>query len=205
MAMTREEPQAQVETISTPQQPVWANLQEILEAGLRQHQAGQLAEAERLYRQVLAMDASHADALHLLGVIANQVGRNDIAVELIGKAVEINPTVAVYHCNLGKALQDLGRRNDAVAAYNTALGFEPGFPEVHYNLGKALQDLGRRDEAAAAYRQAIDCQPDFVEAHYNLGSVLQELGRSTRRLPPITMPSVASRIMPRPIPISAPS
>ena len=126
MAMDREEHRAQVETISTPQQPSWANLQEVLEAGLRQHQAGQLAEAERLYRQVLAVDANHADALHLLGVIAYQVKQHDIAVELIGKAIKINPTVAAYHSNLSNTLKALGRLDEAVAACNNAIRLPAG-------------------------------------------------------------------------------
>jgi hypothetical protein len=57
---------------------------EVLGEGIRHHQAGRLSEAEACYRRVLAVQPDHADALHLLGVIAHQVKRHDIAVDLIG-------------------------------------------------------------------------------------------------------------------------
>ena len=53
-------------------------------AGLAHHQQGRLAQAETHYRETLALQPDHADALHLLGVIASQVGRHDVAVDLIG-------------------------------------------------------------------------------------------------------------------------
>jgi hypothetical protein len=61
-------------------------VQEMFAAALRHHQAGHLSEAERLYRQVLLADSHHADALHFLGVLAHQAGRNEAAVDMIGKA-----------------------------------------------------------------------------------------------------------------------
>jgi len=56
-------------------------------AGLAHHQAGRLAQAETLYRETLALEPDHADALHLLGVLASQIGRHDVAVELIDRAI----------------------------------------------------------------------------------------------------------------------
>ena len=149
----------------------------MLKAGLRHHQTGQLAEAERLYRQVLAIDARHTDALHLLGLIAHQVGQNNIAVELIGKAIEISPAFAAYHANLGIVLQALGRPDKAAAAYNAAIRLQPDFTEAYSNLGNTLLDLERLDDAVAAYNAAIRLQPDFAQAHSNLGNALQHLGQ----------------------------
>jgi Flp pilus assembly protein TadD len=77
-----------------------ATIAEAFAAALRRHQAGQLAEAEALYRQILAVDPRHADSLHLLGVIAHQVGKHEIAVDLIGQALAINGSAAQYRNNL---------------------------------------------------------------------------------------------------------
>lgn len=78
-------------------------LQQAFELALGHHQSGRLAEAEALYRQVLAAEPRHADALHMLGVLAHQVGRNDVAAELIGQAIVVAPGVADFHSNLGEA------------------------------------------------------------------------------------------------------
>ena len=70
-----------------------------LQIAVQHHQAGRLAEAEALYRKVLAQLPGNGDALHLLGVIALQTGGLDAALELIGKALEIRPNDAVFHVN----------------------------------------------------------------------------------------------------------
>jgi protein O-GlcNAc transferase len=57
---------------------------------MKHHQAGNLAEAERLYRLILQEDPPHGDALHLLGVLQHQSGRNAAAVELIQSAIAQN-------------------------------------------------------------------------------------------------------------------
>ena len=152
-------------------------LQDLFAEALGHHQAGRLPQAEQGYRRVLELEPRHADALHLLGLIAHQVGRNDIAVELIAQAIGIDGSFPVYRSSLGAALAGLGRAEDAVAAYNDAIRLKPDYAEAHSNLGNAFQDLGRLDEAVAAYEAAIAFKPDFIEAHYNLGHVLQALGR----------------------------
>src|SRR5437867_1473861 len=52
------------------------SIPQAFEVARAHHQSGRLAEAEAIYRQILAVEPRHADALHLLGVIAHQVGRN---------------------------------------------------------------------------------------------------------------------------------
>lgn len=169
-------PRAQIQTLPTPHPPSLPDLPALLETGLRHHRAGQLAEAELVYRQVLTIDASHADALHLLGAVAYQAGQYRLAVETIGKAIAIKPDIAAYHANLGTALKALGRLDEAIAAYKAAIGCQPGFAAAHANLGNVLKKAGRLDEAVAAYNDAIGCDPDFAEAYTSLGNALQDLG-----------------------------
>jgi Tfp pilus assembly protein PilF len=88
-------------------------LAETFALALQQHQDGDHHQAERLYRQVLHADAAHADAWHLLGVLASQRGQPDLAREHIGRALALRPDVAAFHLNHGVALQALGRRAEA--------------------------------------------------------------------------------------------
>ena len=148
-------------------------IQALLGNGLRLHQAGRLAEAERIYRQLLSMDARQADGLHLLGMIEYQSGRRDAAVELIRKAIAIDKTQAPYHSNLGTILQAQGKLEEAAEYYRSALALQPQLAEAHYNLGNAFHAQDKLEDAAACYERALALRPDLAEAHYNLGNALQ--------------------------------
>ena len=152
-------------------------IQQALDLGIQHHMAGDLGKAEGLYQQVLQADPKQPVALHLLGVIAHQVSRNDIAVDLIGKAVAIRPGYAEAHSNLGLALQGLGKPDQAAASYHQAITIKPDYAEAHNNLGNALRQLGKLDEAVASYDKALAIKRDFAEAHANLGDALADLGR----------------------------
>ena len=150
---------------------------EFLERGLTHHHAGRLDEAEACYRRALADQPDHADALHLLGVIAHQLKRHDVAVTLIGQAIRQNGQNPFYFSNLGIALQNQGKLDEAIAAYRHAIGIKPDYAEVHSNLGIALKSQRKLDEAIAACRRAISIKPDYVEAHSNLGNALKDQGK----------------------------
>ena len=77
------------------------------------HKKGLLAEAKEIYLDILKTHPKHFQALHLLGVIAEQKKNSQLAVELIGEAIEVNPGVAEAHYNLGNALGTLGNRDEA--------------------------------------------------------------------------------------------
>jgi protein O-GlcNAc transferase len=157
-------------------------VQELFALALKKHQAGHFSDAERLYRQILQTDSRHTDALHFLGVLAHQAGRNDMAVDLIGKAIAQNGRVPGFHINLGNALKAQGKFPEAAAAYAYALSLKPDNVAAHYSLGVALHAQGKLPEAAAAYRRALSLKPDHAEAYTNLGNVLQAQGKPDEAL-----------------------
>ena len=129
-------------------------------------------EAEQLCRHVTENDPNDADAWHLMGLIARDTSRDDLAVDCLRKAVELKPDFAEAFHNLGKTLRRQGRLDDAIANLSHALLLRPDFAEAHHHLGLALDQQGKPAEAEACYRQAVQIQPDFAEAHFSLGSVL---------------------------------
>ena len=153
------------------------NTQQSLDLAIQHHKAGDLPQAEGIYQQILQTEPNQPVALHLLGVLARQVGRNEDAVELINKAVAINPDYAEAHNNLGNALKDLGRADEAAASYRKALAINPDFAEAYSNLGSTLKDLDQLVEAVESYHKALAINPEFVEAHSNLGHMLKGMGR----------------------------
>ena len=154
-----------------------ATISEALAIAVRHHQAGRLQAAEQIYRQILAVEPTHADALHLLGVVANQSGQHATAIECIARAIALRGTEAAFHNNLGEAYRALRRTPEAVARYRRALELKPDFAEAHYNLGLALKEQGMVDEAVACYRRALELKPDYAKAHNNLGNAFREQGK----------------------------
>ena len=123
--------------------PLTAKLAEIQASGFAHHQAGRLPQAEACYRSVLAAEPSDVNALHLLGVLARQMGQHRAAVDLISKAVALNDRVPELHSNLGNALMDLGRTAEAEASYRRALALRPDYAAAHNNLGNVPAKPGR--------------------------------------------------------------
>jgi len=150
---------------------------EALALAVRHHQAGNLRQAEDLYRQVLQTDPRNADAWHLLGVAEHHAGRNEAALQTIGKAITLDGRQAVFHSNLGMVYRALGRPAEALGCYDRALRLNPAYANAHNNRGIVLQDQGRLAEAAACYREALRLRPDHAEAHSNLGTVLKAQGQ----------------------------
>jgi predicted O-linked N-acetylglucosamine transferase (SPINDLY family) len=148
-----------------------------MHTALKHHRAGRLADAEAIYRQVLAQRPDHAEALHLLGVLAGQVGRTDAAIDLIRRAIVVNPGSAEYHNNLGETYRRTGQSDRAIACFRRAIELRPDLGMAHNNLGSALQAVGRPEESIAAFRRLSQLQPASAEAHCNLGVALHKADR----------------------------
>lgn len=161
----------------TEGQEVKSTISEALALAAGHHQAGRLPEAERIYREILLEDSHNANALHSLGLIAIQTGNRETAIDLIGRAIEIEPELAEAHNNLGNALKAQGTLDEAVACYQQALRIKPDYAEAHSNLGIALKAQGKLDEAVASYREALRIKPDYAKAHNNLGITLKNQGK----------------------------
>ena len=155
-----------------------SSLAKALSDAFEHHAHGRLAEAEAGYRSVLQSVPDQPDALHRLGLIAHQVGRDETAVDLIDRAITINPAHPTYYNDAGIVLHALGRYDAAVARYRQALALAHAYPRAHNGLGIALHDQGRFDEAIASFRTALSLKPDYADAQNNLANVLREQGRA---------------------------
>jgi predicted O-linked N-acetylglucosamine transferase (SPINDLY family) len=152
-----------------------AQLSQAFKVALDHHHAGRLADAEAIYRQILKHHPEHADALHLLGLIAHNMARYDDAINLIERAVTLQADRELFHHNLAQAyaaraetIRAAGKLDDAVASYRKAIEHHPQRAEFHNNLGILLVILGRVDEAIAAYRAALALPSPHPQTHSNL-------------------------------------
>ncbi len=149
----------------------------MLNAAIALHQKGQLQQAKAGYEALLALQPQHYQALHLLGLVAAQTGNYAVAVELIGKAIELFPHNADFYVNRGNALRALKQLDAAVAHYDQAITRKPDHAEAFANRGVALQELQQLEAAVASYNKAITLNPRNVGACSNRGMALHRLGQ----------------------------
>lgn len=143
----------------------------------RQHLiAGFLAEAEMSCRTALATDPVHAEATHLLGVIALKANRPVEASELFTQAIALDGENFQYRNSLGVLLYGCSRFAAAELCFRMAVTLNPDDAVSQNNLGNALRALGRLAEAEARFREAVELNPHYAEGHNNLGNTLRELG-----------------------------
>jgi predicted TPR repeat methyltransferase len=141
------------------------------------HRAGNLGEAEALYRRILAGDPRNPDALHFLGVLMHQRARSQEAQRLIRAAIAAAPAYAEAHLNLGNVLKECGDLDGAEACYRRVLALRPGSADAENNLGAVLRASGRDADALAAFARALAVDADHADAHLNLGNALRRQGR----------------------------
>src|SRR4051812_22071039 len=116
------------------------------------HRAGRLREAEGIYRQILAFNPKHPDALYRLGLIAASVGELEAATDLIARAAYEAPGCAEFHVNLGVLKLQQGQRDQATQASDAALALAPRELQTLAALGGALKAIGRTNDAIRCCR-----------------------------------------------------
>lgn len=165
--------------VNQPQrrQPGPSDVRSLLSQALSLHQAGQLTEAEELYRKLLAIDPCQFDGRHLLGLVHFQRGDCAEAVRHFDLAIAIKPNAAAAYNSRAAALNALKRFDEAVACCDKALALKPDFGEALTNRGFAFVELRRFAEALASCDKAIALRPNVPEAFNNRGNALKELDR----------------------------
>ncbi len=153
------------------------NIDNVFQTAVQHHQNGQDSQARELYLKILEVRPDHADASHLLGLIAHKNGDYDDALSLIDKAIRIFPQNPIYHYNRGNVFIAQRKYDKAIECYSQAFKIKPDYTEAYNNTGSALKDQGKPEQAVEHYRKAIEITPNYLEAHYNMGVVLGELRR----------------------------
>jgi predicted O-linked N-acetylglucosamine transferase (SPINDLY family) len=150
--------------------------EKLLAAGMEHHRLGNLAEAERIYRQVLGANANHPAALQLLGVLAHQTGHLDAAMTLLRRAVDLESGSTDSHNSLGELYRTLGRHDLALAHFESAVARDPNNAPARVNLGNALHAGGGGENLRHAQehlRAAVRLAPS-AGSYCDLGTVLVE-------------------------------
>jgi len=156
------------------------NVQRTFEQGVAQHRAGQVVNAERLYREVLEADRNHEQASFLVAAIAIESDRSREAVPVLERLTALYPTNANYFANLGEAYRRLRDYERAAGALARAVSLNPELPQAHFNLGLVTRALGEVTLAIQAFERASELKPDNAQIQYGLARALSDSGEHAR-------------------------
>jgi predicted TPR repeat methyltransferase len=160
----------------TDEQPSEIGIDDALRLAIGMHRAGQLDDAEKLYKRIIEAAPDHPDAMHYYGLMLHHRYRSDAGLALIERSIALDPTPGRYN-NLGNALVERERVNEAIDAYAESVKLHAQNADAYNNLGLLQRSLGHIEEAEAAYAKALEADPNNRMALVNLGNLHNAEGR----------------------------
>lgn len=146
--------------------------QDKFQAAVQAHHAGNIDGAAQLYRAVIAEQPHHADALHMLGIIARQKGNTELALKLIEASLAVKPDMALAWYNRALMLRGLGRSDEALYSIQQAVAVDAGLGDAWDMAGTLYREHGQLDEAAIHHAKAVALQPDNIRYRSNYAILL---------------------------------
>ena len=146
-----------------------------IQSALIFHEKKDFIQALAIYQTIVDKDPAHFQALNLIGLANQQLGRELEALSAFERALEVKSNHPLTHSAAGASALKLGQIAVAIEHLNNALTLAPSDTQALINKGIALHKLGRLNEASRVYLQAISVDPQQAPAYYNLGCTLQEL------------------------------
>jgi tetratricopeptide (TPR) repeat protein len=133
-----------------------------------------------LAEHALQVTRNNYVAHFLLAGDSREAGDLDAAERHLRLALEIAPSYARAHQELGGVLADQDRHDEAIIHFETAIQLWPDYAVAHYNLGVSLARKGQIDRALEHYEQAVRIRPDYAAARNNLGNIYLRRGDPER-------------------------
>lgn len=152
-------------------------IQQALDLAIQHINAGRMAEAGDVCQQILASFPQHWPAMHLLAIAKYRTGDAPGGIELLRRAVTIEPNAADCYNNLGEMLRSLGRLDEAEQCYTRCIQLNPQSSATYSNLGELHRQQGKLDQAIACQQRAIQLSPNDATPHMNLGVALHDSRR----------------------------
>jgi glycosyltransferase involved in cell wall biosynthesis/tetratricopeptide (TPR) repeat protein len=149
---------------------------DVLAMARQADQRGDVAAAERLYRELVAQRPQMHEAAYELGILLYKNKRGGEGIPFLEMAVRAAPERAYYHADLGVLYKSLDRLEARHACYRRALALEPSHYAMLMNLGAALHDLGDARGAERACQRSLRLVPDHYGALTNLANAQVKLG-----------------------------
>jgi tetratricopeptide (TPR) repeat protein len=140
----------------------------------------QIPQAAEVLRNVLARDKEHFAANYYLGMLHHQENRNNLAIPLLEKAVEVRPGVFEAAINLGIIQREEGLLEAAQLNLENAVTIRPDSAAAHITLGMLLMDRNELDAALSEVERGLQLEPDNPDTLAKLGMLMQIRGEADK-------------------------
>lgn len=149
--------------------------QALLSHGMKLHKAKKIAEAKSIYLKVLTQEPNNADLLQLLGILHNDSGEYDIALNYFLKVKALKPRIPQLYFNMALAYKRTEDYEQAITCYKKAVHLNPNYVEAYYKLAGLYNALKNWQGAVECYNKIIDLKSNHLDAWLELGAVMHTL------------------------------
>jgi tetratricopeptide (TPR) repeat protein len=146
-------------------------------AGYLLFKGGLYTEARVRARAVLEKEPKNVRALLLLGNCLAGLKDSEDAVDVLSRAVSLDPESAGVYTNLGVIQLSIHDKTDAEAAFQRAVEVSKGSAEAYIGLGNFYRAVGDRPAAERAFKQALAASPQGVAANEAMAALYLEWNR----------------------------
>jgi tetratricopeptide (TPR) repeat protein len=122
------------------------------------------------------------DEAYAVGLVLENLGRGDDAMEMFRLAADLKPQFGEAHHKLAGHLRIRGETEKSIRHYELSVEASPNLAEFRCNLANALRLAGYEDRALVSVRQAIELKPELAEAHNVLGAIWKDRRRPSDAL-----------------------
>lgn len=140
---------------------------------------GRMKEAEAIASNLLRAAPDEPRVLQLGAIVAFRLERRPLAIQLLEKAIRLEPRTSLYYRNISEMYRQVGRLDDALAAAAQAVSLLPGDPIALHNLAIIHHGRGELDQSLVCSRRAVALKPDMAGAHFAIGETLLLRGEMT--------------------------
>jgi len=116
------------------------------------------------------------------GITLAQMGKKDKALEVMRKAVQLNPKKADLLINVATLLNEIDEHKEAILMADKALAQRPNFPEALNAKAIAIAKMGNVNEALRLTTMAANQKPDYLPFQFNLVHLYMFKGKQEQAL-----------------------
>ena len=141
---------------------------------------GNYQDAKKYFEIILNIDSKNVFALYNLGIVFQELGEFEKAIELYEKVLRFKPkNVEDVYLGLGIVFKTIGDYKKSLESYENAIRTNPEYVVAYNNLGNLNKQLGFYEKALDCFHKAIKIKPKYATAHNNLGMTFRDLGKKS--------------------------